>query len=227
MQSGGDEPRPPPRLVLVGMMGSGKTTVGRLVAARLGVPFADTDEEMETVHRAERERDVLRPKGEPAFRRRESEVLACIARAATARVSSRRGEDAVLDRGNRAPMRSARRPSPGFARPWAPSPTGSAQARVAPCSPDATGGRLAEIDGTADAALRIGRRHRRGHRRPRARRRRRMSSRSARRDPAAGDRDQHPGRSRTAQLRRPGRPGTRSDLSRPGLAERRRRGSWS
>ena len=32
------------RLVLVGMMGSGKTTVGRLIAARTGWPYADNDE---------------------------------------------------------------------------------------------------------------------------------------------------------------------------------------
>ena len=34
---------PGPRVVLVGSMGAGKTTVGSLVAAALGVPFADTD----------------------------------------------------------------------------------------------------------------------------------------------------------------------------------------
>jgi shikimate kinase len=35
------------RLVLVGMMGAGKTTVGRLVAARLGRLFVDTDADVE------------------------------------------------------------------------------------------------------------------------------------------------------------------------------------
>ena len=34
-------------IVLVGFMGAGKTTVGRLVAARLGVPFVDADAEIE------------------------------------------------------------------------------------------------------------------------------------------------------------------------------------
>jgi shikimate kinase len=41
---------PPPGqgpIVLVGMMGVGKSTVGRRLAARLGVPFADADEEIE------------------------------------------------------------------------------------------------------------------------------------------------------------------------------------
>ncbi len=37
-----------PAVVLVGAPGSGKTTVGRLLAARLGVAFRDTDEDIET-----------------------------------------------------------------------------------------------------------------------------------------------------------------------------------
>ena len=38
-----------PAVVLVGSMGAGKTTVGALVAERLGVPFADTDHAVEAV----------------------------------------------------------------------------------------------------------------------------------------------------------------------------------
>ena len=43
-------PAPPNRrtVVLVGLMGAGKTTVGRRLAARLGVPFVDADAEIET-----------------------------------------------------------------------------------------------------------------------------------------------------------------------------------
>ena len=33
-----------PRIVLMGVAGSGKTTIGRLVAARLGAPFVDADD---------------------------------------------------------------------------------------------------------------------------------------------------------------------------------------
>ena len=36
-----------PRVVLVGVPGSGKTTVGRLLAQRLGVTFRDTDLDVE------------------------------------------------------------------------------------------------------------------------------------------------------------------------------------
>lgn len=44
MTTGSNAPR---NLVLAGFMGAGKTTVGRLVAARLGWPFVDTDELVE------------------------------------------------------------------------------------------------------------------------------------------------------------------------------------
>ena len=38
-------------LVLVGMMGSGKTAIGKRLAQRLGLPFIDSDHEIETAHR--------------------------------------------------------------------------------------------------------------------------------------------------------------------------------
>jgi shikimate kinase len=37
----------PRSIVLVGMMGAGKSSVGRRLAARLGVPFVDADTEIE------------------------------------------------------------------------------------------------------------------------------------------------------------------------------------
>jgi shikimate kinase len=63
------------RLVfLVGFMASGKTTVGRLLAAELGYGFVDTDERVE--HREGRSVDrVFAESGEGHFRRVEWEVL--------------------------------------------------------------------------------------------------------------------------------------------------------
>jgi shikimate kinase len=62
-------------LVLVGPRGAGKTTVGRLVARRLGRPFVDTDEEIgrETGRPAGR---VLEASGEASFRMLEARLAA-------------------------------------------------------------------------------------------------------------------------------------------------------
>ncbi len=62
------------RLVLLGLRGAGKTTVGRLVAERLGWPFIDTDALV--VERAGRAiRDIFERDGEARFRDLETEVL--------------------------------------------------------------------------------------------------------------------------------------------------------
>jgi shikimate kinase len=60
---------------LVGFMGSGKTAVGRLLAARLGVPFVDLDERVERDAGAP-VRSLFEHEGEAAFRVREREALA-------------------------------------------------------------------------------------------------------------------------------------------------------
>ena len=61
-------------IVLVGFMGAGKTTVGTLLAARLGLPFADTDHVIE--QRAARPvRQIFAEDGEPAFRVLEHQVV--------------------------------------------------------------------------------------------------------------------------------------------------------
>ena len=61
-------------IVLVGFMGAGKTTVGNLLSARLGVPFVDSDLVIE--QRSGRPvRQIFAEDGEPAFRALEHEVI--------------------------------------------------------------------------------------------------------------------------------------------------------
>ena len=62
-------------IVLVGFMGAGKTTVGTLVAARLGLPFTDSDQVIEG--RTGRPiREIFAEDGEPAFRALEHDIIA-------------------------------------------------------------------------------------------------------------------------------------------------------
>ena len=56
-----------PRVVLVGPMGAGKTTVGRLLAHRWGVPFADTDDVVEQAE-GRSVSDIFVDSGEQHFR---------------------------------------------------------------------------------------------------------------------------------------------------------------
>ncbi len=48
-------------VVLVGMMGAGKSSVGRRLAARLGIPFVDADTEIEKAAGMTDRRDLRRP----------------------------------------------------------------------------------------------------------------------------------------------------------------------
>ena len=61
-------------VVLVGMMGSGKTAVGKALAARLGVPFLDSDCEIEKAANMTIA-EIFQRDGEAFFRSRESEVI--------------------------------------------------------------------------------------------------------------------------------------------------------
>jgi shikimate kinase len=62
-------------LVLIGMMGCGKTTVGRRVAARLGRRLRDSDAEVEA-RTGRTVREIFESDGEAAFRAEEARVLA-------------------------------------------------------------------------------------------------------------------------------------------------------
>ena len=102
-KSADDGPSRSSRLVLVGMMGSGKTTVGKLVADRLGMAFADSDEEIETSTGLSVEH-LFSDVGEPAFRRHEIEVLTRLLDPGGPGVVAA-GGGAVLDEVNRSRMR--------------------------------------------------------------------------------------------------------------------------
>lgn len=62
-------------MVLVGMMGAGKTSVGRRLAGILGVPFRDADVEIETAAGCTIN-EIFERYGEPAFRSGERRVIA-------------------------------------------------------------------------------------------------------------------------------------------------------
>ncbi|MGY6549846.1 MAG: shikimate kinase [Roseinatronobacter sp.] len=62
-------------VVLVGMMGAGKTAVGKELARLLDVPFLDSDEEIVTASTLTIA-EIFARFGEPYFRAREAEVIA-------------------------------------------------------------------------------------------------------------------------------------------------------
>ena len=68
-----------PHLVFVGLAGSGKTTVGRGVAERLGRPFLDLDQEILRREGKASVGEVFRAKGEAYFRRLETELTSELA----------------------------------------------------------------------------------------------------------------------------------------------------
>jgi shikimate kinase len=90
------------RIVLIGLRCSGKTTIGRAVAAKLEWDFVDADEEL--VARAGRTiADIFATDGEGAFRELEKRTLADLC--ARARVVIATGGGAVLDPENVRVMR--------------------------------------------------------------------------------------------------------------------------
>lgn len=90
-------------VVLVGMMGAGKTTVGRSVASRLGVDFVDTDDLVEA-RAGKSVRDIFASEGEAAFRTLESQGLAESLKSPVDVVVAAAG-GTVLSESNRAALR--------------------------------------------------------------------------------------------------------------------------
>jgi shikimate kinase len=62
-------------IVLVGMMGAGKSSIGRRLAGKLGIPFTDADAEIESAA-GMTIREIFEKHGEPYFRAGEARVIA-------------------------------------------------------------------------------------------------------------------------------------------------------
>ena len=67
--------QPARSIVLVGLMGAGKTKIGRRLALRLNLPFFDSDEEIETAA-GETIEEIFSNRGEAMFRDGERRVIA-------------------------------------------------------------------------------------------------------------------------------------------------------
>lgn len=89
--------------MLVGMMGSGKTSVGRQVAVALGRPFVDSDEQVEAAT-GRTVRQIFETDGEPAYRVLERAALVRSLDLAEPSVIAAAG-GVVLDLGNREALR--------------------------------------------------------------------------------------------------------------------------
>ncbi len=85
-------------VVLIGMMGAGKTAVGTQLARLLGVPFLDSDDEI--VRAANRSiAEIFEREGEPFFREKEAQVIGRLLRGPPAVLST--GGGAFMSEVNR------------------------------------------------------------------------------------------------------------------------------
>lgn len=91
-------------IILVGPMGSGKSTLGRGLAARLGLSFADVDARVVEIAGCDIP-TIFATEGEAGFRQRETRALAAVLAGEPAVVAT--GGGAVLTDANRAAMRNA------------------------------------------------------------------------------------------------------------------------
>ncbi len=90
-------------VLLVGMMGSGKSACGRLLAFQLGVPFVDADDVL--VQRFGKSiPEMFAQDGETVFRQREKQILAELMAGPPAVIAA--GGGAILDAGTRADLRT-------------------------------------------------------------------------------------------------------------------------
>jgi len=85
-------------IVLVGLMGAGKTKIGRRLAARLNLPFFDSDEEIEAAA-GETIEEIFANRGETVFRDGERRVIARLLQGPVQVLST--GGGAFMDPGTR------------------------------------------------------------------------------------------------------------------------------
>lgn len=85
-------------VVMVGMMGAGKTAVGKALAAKLGVPFIDSDHEIEAAANMTVP-EIFERDGEPFFRTKETQVISRLLDTAQGILST--GGGAFLSQENR------------------------------------------------------------------------------------------------------------------------------
>ncbi len=139
---GDDAPAREKSIALVGLMGAGKSTVGRRLAKRLGLPFADADEEIEAAAGLSIA-EIFERFGEAHFRDGERRVLAPADRGAAAGDRDRRrrvhgSRDAGADpRALHRDLARRRGRDPGRAgRPPRPPAPAQGQGPAAPCLRD-------------------------------------------------------------------------------------------
>ena len=84
-------------LVLIGFMGTGKTTIGRILAARLGYPFVDSDRKLES-QEGKSISEIFEQAGEAVFRGKEKEMIARLSRYTGTVIAT--GGGVVLDEEN-------------------------------------------------------------------------------------------------------------------------------
>jgi len=93
-------------IALVGMMGSGKDSVSKALAARTGMRVVGTDAEIERTAGI-RVDEIFEREGEEGFRKREREVIASLGRDGTNPAIINCGGGAVIDEGNRNALKRA------------------------------------------------------------------------------------------------------------------------
>lgn len=89
---------PNKHIFLMGFMGCGKTTVGKILATKLNKPFIDTDQEIE--NKAQKSiPEIFNSRGEPEFRAMEQQIITSLHRFSPAIIAL--GGGAILSHRNR------------------------------------------------------------------------------------------------------------------------------